>query len=282
MGRTCFAHVASAAASNRSRSALRDGSISAISAAFGALLLALVAVAILALVAHNPAAIWHLDQHHRELVREALVVSFESTFASAGAIVIMGTPLALLLTRRFPGREWLEAFVTLPVVLPPVVAGLALLLAFGRRGLLGHALGVAGIHIPFTLLAVVMAQTLVAAPLYVIAAKNAFERTDPELIDAAATLRASFVYTALRVIIPPALPALGAALALAWARALGEFGATITFAGNLPGVTQTMPIAVYIEGQGDLDTAVAIALILLVVSFVVLGVSRWLQARVST
>ena len=192
---------------------LRDGFIQRARspAAFGALLLlALIAIALFALVAHNPAAIWQLDQPHRELVREALVVSLESTFASAIAIIIMGTPLALLLTRRFPGREWLEAFITLPVVLPPVVAGLALLLALGRRGLLGHALGVAGIHISFsTARRRHGADARQAAPLYVIAAKNAFERTDPRLIDAAATLRASFTYTAFRVIIPPALPALG-------------------------------------------------------------------------
>ncbi|MBV8282037.1 MAG: molybdate ABC transporter permease subunit [Candidatus Eremiobacteraeota bacterium] len=249
------------------------------------LFLALVAVALFALVAHRPAKAtsgwWLLEVMSRTSVRQALLVSFESTTICALAIVALGTPVALLLARPFRGREVLEAFVSLPVVLPPVVAGLALLLAFGRRGLLGHALDAVGIHIPFSLIAVVMAQTLVAAPLYIIAAKNAFERADPDLVDAAATLRASYVYTALRVIVPPALPALGAALALAWARALGEFGATITFAGNLPGVTQTMPIAVYVEGQGDIDAAVAISLILLAVSFVVLAGARLLQARVA-
>jgi len=196
-------------------------------------------------------------------------------------IVAAGTPLALLLARHFKGRELLEAFVGLPVVLPPVVAGLALLLAFGRMGLLGHAMYAFVIGLPFSMAAVVIAQVVVAGPLYVIAARNAFERTDPDLIDAAATLRASFTYTAMRVIIPPALPALGAALALAWARALGEFGATITFAGNLPGVTQTMPIAVYIEAEDNLSAAIALALILLFVSFLVLAASRWLQAKVT-
>jgi len=251
---------------------------------FAGLLLALVAVALVGLLAHRPASAtpwWFFAELQRAVVRQALVVSLESTLVSAIVILVCGTPLALLLSRRFPGRELLETFVSLPVVLPPVVAGLALLLAFGRNGLLGHALAIAGIHISFTLIAVIMAQTLVAAPLYVIAATNAFQRIDPELVDAAATLRASFTYTAWRVIIPPALPALGAALALAWARALGEFGATITFAGNLPGVTQTMPIAVYIEGQDDLDAAVAISLILLLVSFVVLAGARMMQSRVT-
>lgn len=275
--------MASFPATKRPDAALRDGSIAIVSTGFAGLFLAFVAVSLLALIAHrpgaNPSITWLLGALHRDVVRQALVVSFESTLFSALVIVVVGTPLALLLSRRFKGRELLEAFVSLPVVLPPVVAGLALLLAFGRKGLLGHSLDMLGLHVSFTLAAVIMAQTLVAAPLYIIAAKSAFERTDQRLVAAAATLRASFTYTALRVIIPPALPALGAALALAWARALGEFGATITFAGNLPGVTQTMPIAVYIEGQSDLDAAVAIALILLAVSFAVLAGARSLQAR---
>jgi molybdate transport system permease protein len=262
----------------RSGAALRDGALATVATVFAALFLAVVAVSIVALVAHAPAA-GIVAALQRDVVRQALAVSLVTTLASAIIIVAVGTPLALALARPFAGREYLEAFVGLPVVLPPVVAGLALLLAFGRMGLLGHALRAFGIELPFSMAAVVMAQTLVAAPLYIIAAKNAFERTDPDLIDAAATLRASFTYTALRVILPPALPALGAALALAWARALGEFGATITFAGNLPGVTETMPIAVYVEGQADLDAAIAISLVLLAVSFVVLAGSRVLQTR---
>lgn len=263
---------------SRSGAALRDGSLATVATVFAALFLAVVAVSIVALIAHAPAA-GIIAALKRDVVRQALGVSLVTTLASAIIIVAVGTPLALLLARPFAGREFLEAFVSLPVVLPPVVAGLALLLAFGRMGLLGHALRAFGIELSFSMAAVVMAQTLVAAPLYIIAAKNAFERTDPDLMDAAATLRASFTYTALRVILPPALPALGAALALAWARALGEFGATITFAGNLPGVTQTMPIAVYVEGQADLDAAIAISLILLAVSFAVLAGSRVLHAR---
>jgi molybdate transport system permease protein len=263
----------------RSRgAALRDRSIALVGFVLAGLLVALAAIAIVALVVHAPLA-GVLGALFRPVVQQALVVSFETTLVSAVVIALAGTPLALVLARSFPGRDALEAFVSLPVVLPPIVAGLALLLAFGRMGLLGHALSAWGIEVPFSMAAVVLAQTLVAAPLYVIAAKNAFERIDPDMLDAAATLRASPAYTALRVVLPPALPALGAALALAWARALGEFGATITFAGNLPGVTQTMPIAVYVSGQSDLDAAIAIALVLVFVSLAVLLGARLLRAR---
>ena len=287
MVRRCLPPLASSTNPRRSGlaqpssgAALRDSTVGLTSAAFAVLFLAVVAVAILGLAAHAPAA-GIIAALNREVVRQALAVSFITTLVSAALIIAAGTPLALLLARRFRGRELLQAFVGLPIVLPPVVAGLALLLAFGRMGLLGRALSAFGIDLPFSMAAVVIAQVVVAAPLYIIAARNAFEQTPTDVIDAAATLRASFTYTALRVIVPPALPALGAALALAWARALGEFGATITFAGNLPGVTQTMPIAVYMVGDEDLDASIAISLILLLVSFVVLAGSRLLQRRIS-
>jgi molybdate transport system permease protein len=208
------------------------------------------------------------------LVSEALWLSVRTSAVSMLLIAVCGTPLAALLSRPFRGRAALETLVTLPVVLPPVVGGLALLLAFGRAGLLGRELAMFGLHIPFTTLAVIMAQTFVAAPLYISVAKSVFARVDPELVDAAATLRASTAYTFARVIIPPALPALAGGLALAWTRALGEFGATITFAGNLPGVTQTMPIAVYMAAQTDLQAAIAIAVILMLLSYGALLVVR--------
>lgn len=269
--------MASVPVHNRA-AATRDRTISLTSWVLASLPVALGAIAIVALVARVPLA-GVLGALARPVVQQALVVSLETTLVSAVIIVLTGTPLALLLARRFRGRDALEAFISLPVVLPPVVAGFALLLAFGRLGLLGHALSVLGIEVAFTTAAVVLAQTFVAGPLYVIAAKNAFERINPDVLDAAATLRASPVYAAMRIVLPPALPALGAALALAWARALGEFGATITFAGNLPGVTQTMPIAVYVASEYDLDAAIAIALVLVAVSLVVLLASRTLQAR---
>lgn len=254
---------------------VRDASISFAAVAAAALCVAFVLVAILGLVAHASAASIVVELKN-PVVLDALLLSLKTTAAAAALIVVFGTPLAALLSRPFHGRAVVETIVTLPAVLPPVVAGLALLLAFGRLGLIGHLLGEGGIQIAFSSVAVVLAQTFVAAPFYVVAARSAFERVDPELVDAAASLGASPPYAFLRVVLPPAIPALVAGLALAWARALGEFGATITFAGNLPGVTQTMPLAVYVEGQEDLQAAVAIALVLLAVSFCALLASRLL------
>ncbi len=262
----------------RRAAAARDGLLNALSLGLAAIFVAMIIVALVALFTHAQLRAV-MSEFQNPIVRQALVVSLETTAVAAVAIALFGTPLAALLARPFPGRAVLETIVTLPIVLPPVVAGLGLLLAFGRMGLLGHALRAAGIELPFTTAAVVLAQVFVAAPLYVVTAKNALERIDSDMLDAATTLRASTVYTMLRVAIPPALPALGAGLALAWARALGEFGATITFAGSLPGVTQTMPIAVYTEGQTSIETAIAIAIALLTVSFVVLLAARLLSAR---
>jgi molybdate transport system permease protein len=208
------------------------------------------------------------------LVEQALWLSLKTSTISAAVAALFGTPLAALLARSFRGRAVLETLVTLPVVLPPVVGGLALLLAFSRAGLLGRTLDLAGIHLPFTTAAVVMAQTFVAAPLYIAVATSAFARADVRQIEAAATLRAGVAYTFARVIMPPALPALAAGLTLAWARALGEFGATITFAGNLPGVTQTMPIAVYIVSETDIQAAITVAVILMVLSYAALLIVR--------
>jgi molybdate transport system permease protein len=207
------------------------------------------------------------DMMHQPIVLQALRLSFETTCAAALLTVLGGTPIAALLTRDFRGRDALASLITLPLVLPPVVAGLGLLLAFGRAGLLGHALSVFGMSVPFSTAAVVLAQTFVAAPLYINAARSAFARADDELLDAAATLRASPVYAFARIVIPPALPALGAGLSLSAARGLGEFGATITFAGNLPGVTQTMPLAAYVAAQSDMDAAVAISVVLACASY---------------
>lgn len=253
---------------------IRDAALSSSTLVLAALFVVFTGIAIVALAARaSPSLV--IAEFARPVVLEALLLSMKTTLASVAIIVIFGTPLAALLTRPFVGRGVVETLVTLPVVLPPVVAGMALLLAFGRTGLAGHFLRAAGVEIAFTSVAVVLAQTFVAAPLYITAAKSAFERIDRDLVEAAATLRATPAYAFVRIVLPPALPALGAGLALAWARALGEFGATITFAGNLPGVSQTMPLAVYIQGQEDLNAAIAIAVALLGVSFVVLlGVRR--------
>jgi molybdate transport system permease protein len=213
-----------------------------------------------------PAAVWAALQQPDIL--QALQLSLVTTTLSTLAAVVSGLPVAYLLARyNFPGRKLLETLVTLPTVLPPVVAGVALLLTFGRMGLLGRYLNMIGITIPFTTVAVVMAQTFIAAPFFVNSAKAGFEQLDRRYELAAYTLRASPFYTFRRVVLPLIRPALLSGIGLAWARSLGEFGATITFAGNFPGTTQTVPIAVYIASQTDLDKAIALAVVLLAVSF---------------
>jgi len=164
----------------------------------------------------------------------------------------------------------LDTLVTLPTVLPPVVAGIALLLAFGRMGLVGRYLNMLGITIPFTTLAVIMAQIFVASPFFVNSARAGLEQLDSNYEEAAYTQGASPLYAFFHIVLPLIRPALFTGVGLAWARALGEFGATITFAGNFPGVTQTLPIAVYIASESNLNRAIAIALVLLAVSFGVL------------
>jgi molybdate transport system permease protein len=209
------------------------------------------------------------------LVVAALRLSLLTSAVSTLVVVGLGLPVALLLAMHsFPGKRLLETLVALPMVLPPTVAGLGLLLAFGRAGLLGGALEGLGISIPFTTLAVVLAQVFVGMPFFITAATAGFREVDRRYLDAAATLRAGPVYSAYRVLIPLSVPSLLAGAAMGWARALGEFGATITFAGNLPGRTQTMPLAVYLSLETNLDSAVALAVLLLAVSFAVLFAAR--------
>ena len=200
-------------------------------------------------------------------VVSALRLSLVTSTAAVAIVIALGLPAAYLLAgRRTRGRRLLELLVDLPMVLPPTVAGLALLLAFGRTGLAGRGLAAAGVSIPFTTLAVVLAQAFMAAPFFVNAARAGFTSVDRRYRDAAATLRASGPVTFLRVVVPLSAPSLLAGAAMSWARALGEFGATITFAGNLPGRTQTMPLAVYVALQEDLELAVTLSLILVVLS----------------
>ncbi len=184
--------------------------------------------------------------------------------------------MAYLLARyRFPGRRVFDTLLGLPIVLPPVVAGLSLLLVFGRRGLLGGPLAAAGIQIPFTTAAVVLAQLFVAAPYFVRAAKSGFEAV-PERLEAVSwTLGKSRRETFWRVTIPLTLPYLVEGAALAWARALGEFGATIVFAGSLAGRTRTMPLAIYAALESDLGDAMALAAVLAVVAFALLFAFRF-------
>jgi molybdate transport system permease protein len=244
----------------------RDATLTTGALLLACIFIAFIAVALIALVLRiYPPEL--TGAVYRQVIGQALWLSVQTSVLSALLVVLFGTPLAAVLTLQFRGRAALETLVTLPVVLPPVVGGLALLLAFGREGLLGRSLDVLGIHLPFTMAAVVVAQTFVSAPLYIAVAKSVFARVDRQLIEAAQTLHASFAYTFARVILPPSIPALAGGLTLAWARALGEFGATITFAGNLPGVTQTMPIAVYVAAQTNLQAAIAIAVVLMVLSY---------------
>ncbi len=204
-------------------------------------------------------------------VGPAAALSVGTTAVSLAFIVAGGTPLAWVLARN-AGPRWraLETVVELPAVLPPAVAGVALLLVFGRRGLLGPALSALGIGLPFTAAAVVAAQSFVAAPFYVQAATAAFRRLDRDLVLVARTLGASPVRVFLTVAIPIARPALAGGAALAWARALGEFGATLMFAGNMPGRTQTLPLAIYSALESDLRTAQGLSILLVAAAFALL------------
>ena len=203
---------------------------------------------------------------------DALKISLRTSLVALVFIVVVGTPVAHLLgTREFWGRSVLITFFELPLVLPPVVAGIALFAAFGRMGLLGAPLEALGIRIPFTWLAVVMAQAFVAMPFYVRQAIAAFSAIDPQLIGASRTLGAGPARTFLRIAVPLARQSLTAGAALAWARALGEFGATALFAGSLQGVTQTLTLAIYSEFAGaNLDATLAMSALLVAVSFGVL------------
>jgi molybdate transport system permease protein len=200
-------------------------------------------------------------------VQSALRLSLLTAACSTALVVLLGTPTAYLLaTRNVPGKRFVEVLVDLPMVLPPTVAGLALLMAFGRMGLAGRALQTFGISLPFTTLGVILAQLFMSAPFFVVPARAGFAGVDRRLIEAAQTLGAGESFIFFRVILPLARPALVAGMAMSAARALGEFGATITFAGNLPGATQTMPLAVYVALQSDLDTAILLAVLLLLMS----------------
>jgi NifC-like ABC-type porter/molybdate ABC transporter, permease protein len=202
----------------------------------------------------------------------ALALSLATTAISLGLTIVFGLPLAVVLARRtFRGKWLLEAIVDLPIVLPPAVAGLALLLVLGRRGLLGGAAQAAGVDIAFTTLAVVIAQVFVSAPFFVRSARAGIASVDREMEDAARVDGASEGHLFRTITVPLAAPALAAGLVMSWARALGEFGATIMFAGNVEGRTQTLPLMVYSEFQaGDLDASIAAASILVVAALGVL------------
>ncbi len=209
-------------------------------------------------------------------VLEALRLSLVTATVATLCCLLLGTPLAWLLARtQLPGRRAVRALVTVPLVLPPVVGGVALLTAFGRNGVAGQWLDEAfGLRLPFTTAGVVVAQTFVALPFLVLAVEGALRSADARYDDVAATFGASRWQTFRRVTLPLAAPGVVSGAVLAWARALGEFGATITFAGSFPGTTRTMPLAVYTALNADFDSAILLSLVLLVVSVGVLALLR--------
>jgi molybdate transport system permease protein len=215
-------------------------------------------------------------------VRTALRLSLETATAATLIAVVLGVPIAWVLARLdFRGRALLRALITLPLVLPPVAGGIALLLAYGRRGVVGGSvLKAFGVSLPFTTAAVVVAETFVAMPFLIVSVEGSLRGLDVRYDEAAATLGASRWFTFVHVTLPMLGPGLAAGAVLCWARALGEFGATITFAGSYPGTTQTMPLRVYLALQDNPDAAIALSLVLLVVSVAILAGlrDRWLRA----
>ncbi len=213
-----------------------------------------------------------VDQLSNPVVKDAFVVSLKTSAIAQTLIVLFGTPAAFLLaSRRFRGHSLAVTLVELPLVLPPAVAGIGLLAAFGRMGLLGSSLDAFGITIPFTQTAVTIAVAYVASPLYIRQAIAAFEATDPNLAAASRTLGAGPARTFFRVVLPLARGGLIAGLALSFARGLGEFGATIMFAGSLQKVTQTLPLAIYAEFDQDFDATLAMSAVLVLFSIVLLA-----------
>ena len=226
----------------------------------------------------SPSAL--LDGLTSEVARDALALSFKTTAIALVVIVVVATPVAYVLTTRpIRGRDAITTLLELPLVMPPAVAGIALLSAFGARGAIGGPLG---LHLPFTTTAVVLAQIFVASPFYLRQAQAAFEAIAGETYEAARACGASPTRTLIRIAAPLALGGLLTGAVLAWARALGEFGATLIFAGSFQGVTQTAPLAIYGELDNDIPAALALSAVLVLISFAVLigvkiGARRWIQ-----
>ncbi len=241
--------------------------------------LAFIVAPIVALITYQPL---HrlIDGFGSNVATDAIVVSAKTNGIAFAVMVVVGTPFAYVVARhRFWGRSAIVTLVEVPLVLPPAVAGLGLLVAFGRLGLLGHALSALGITLDFTQAAVVLAILFVASPFYLRGAIAAFEALDPTLLDVAATLGARPVRRMLRIAVPLAAGGLTAAAAVAFARGLGEFGATILFAGSFRGTTQTLPLAVYSLFSANLDQAIAIGVLLIVVSGAILFSSKLVLRR---
>jgi len=209
-------------------------------------------------------------------ILNAILLSFISTLAVVGITAILGTPLSYVLSRyRFRGKQLVSLFIELPIVMPPAVAGLALLLTFGRRGVIGAPLSELGIVIPFSIIAVIIAQFFISAPFYIRSAQVGFSGIPTEIEDAARVDGASSWLMFWYITLPMAWRALVSGMILSWARALGEFGATILFAGNLQGRTQTMPLLVYSVFERDISAAIWTGLILITLALIALFLSQW-------
>lgn len=221
-----------------------------------------------------------LENMSRPQVRQAILISIKTTMITTGVAIIFGTPVAYLLARRrFPFRRAVDTLIDLPIVLPPAVAGVALLITFGRQGLIGSWLNELGVSIAFTQTAVIMAQTFVAAPFYIKAASIGFAAVNMDLEQAASIDGAGTWQIFRHVTVPLAWAAMLSGSVMTWARALGEFGATILFAGNYLGRTQTMPLAIYIGFELDLNIALTLAAIMVILSFLVLFLVKGLLNR---
>jgi molybdate transport system permease protein len=246
---------------------------------FGLVLLLLFGLPLVGLLSEAiQGAFWHYALSPEALT--ALALSLKTSLFTVAVAILFGTPLAYALARRqFKGKKLVEMLVDLPIVLPPSVAGLALLIAFGRQGLLGGVFYRAGIHIPFTTAAVVMAQSFVATPLYIRSARIGFAEINAQYEEAAYVEGASQWEVFYAVILPLSKRALLSGAILTWTRALGEFGATLLFAGNLEGVTQTMPLAIYLGFERSLGIAVALSVVLLAVSAFLLSLTRCVEEK---
>jgi molybdate transport system permease protein len=221
---------------------------------------------------------WHAMA--TQAAREALLLSIRTTSISLVIIILVGTPAAYVLARaEFPGRRVVDTLIDVPAVLPPSAAGIALLLAFGRLGLVGEYLHAFGITVSFTTAAVVMAEVFVAAHFFVRQAVVGFAQVRRDVEEAAMVDGASRFSVFIRVTVPLAFPALVAGAVMAWARALGEFGGTIIFAGSFPGVTQTIPLAIFAARESNFDAAVALSVMVLVFAFAVILVARFLLGK---
>lgn len=244
-----------------------------------AILLALFALPLLALFIRSAGRdffVYAFSEQAFKALRLSLLTSTITTIVA----VMFGTPFAFLLARwKFKLKSWIELFIDLPIVLPPSVAGLALLIAFGRRGLFGSTLEIFGVSLPFTTAAVVIAQTFVASPLYVRSARVGFKEVDKQLEEAAHVEGADQWQLFTEVMFPLAGRSLLSGAILTWTRALGEFGATILFAGNLEGVTQTMPMAIYLGFERDLGVALALSVVLVIVSILLLALTKRLERQ---